>query len=756
MRRCRRQAKQTLAWVAWLVTGLSGALLAGEGGKADLSTKTFSPEKTRFFEEKVQPILAARCIKCHGGSEKVRGGLRLDNRESVLKGGDLGPAVSLQQPEESVLLQAIRYQELEMPPGGKLPQGELDILTRWVKEGVPWSSRPSPSAPASPPPATISGPASPRAIAAARREWSYRPVVRPTVPSVKDRNAIRNPIDAFIRSRLETEGLRPAPDADRITLIRRLTYDLTGLPPTPEEVDAFLADNTRDAYERLVDRLLNSPRYGEQWARHWLDLVRFGETNGYERDSAKPFAWRYRDYVIDAYNRDKPYDQFIREQLAGDEIQPTSAESLTATGFYRLGIWDDEPADRPQARYDTLDGIISTTGQVVLGMSVNCARCHDHKVDPIPQRDYYRLLAFFIDVAHPDGRNLRKVSTRTGRAIEVMSVTEQGQEQAHVLLRGSPALVGPPVEPGIPEVLDAGTASFTKGRGKRHALAEWLTDPRNPRTARVLANRLWQYHFGRAILPTPNDYGKLGEPATHPELLDWLASELVANGWRIKPMHRLIVLSSAYRMASRSTPAELAADPSNRWFWRFPMRRLTAEEVRDAMLAVSGDLRHKAGGPSVYPPISREVMAGQSVPGSGWHTSPPDEAARRSIYVHVKRSLLVPILAVHDAADTDSSCPVRYTTTVPTQALGMLNGDFSNEQADHLADRLRREAPGDLAAQVRRAIRLATAREATPDEVRGDVDFVRMLIDRSRLDEHTALSQYCLMTLNANAFLYLD
>jgi hypothetical protein len=744
--------KPVLASATLMVAGLAAIAGAGEGGRAEPSSKAFSAEQVRFFEEKVRPILSARCLKCHGGSGKVRGGFRLDDRAAVLKGGDLGPAVSLDQPEESVLLQAIRYQELEMPPGGKLPQGELDILTRWVKEGIPWTSRPAPSPAGTPAPA----PAASRAIVEARRQWSNQPVVRPTVPSVKDRSGIRNPVDAFILSRLEAEGLRPAPEADRVTLIRRLTYDLTGLPPTPEEVDAFLADGARDAYERLVDRLLASSRYGERWARHWLDLVRFGETNGYERDSAKPFAWRYRDYVIDAFNRDKPYDQFVREQLAGDEINPGSAESLIATGFYRLGIWDDEPADRPQARYDTLDGVISTAGQVFLGMTLNCARCHDHKVDPIPQRDYYRLLAFFIDVTHPDGKNLKKVENGAGARIEVMSVAERGSAQAHVLLRGSPALVGPPVEPGVPEVLDAGSGSFAKGRGKRRALADWLTDPRNPRTARVLANRLWQYHFGRAIVPTPNDFGKLGEPASHPELLDWLAAELLASGWQIKPMHRLIVLSSAYRMSSRATPAELAADPSNRWFWRFPMRRLTAEEVRDSMLAVSGVLRHKAGGPSVSPPIPREVLAGQSVPGSGWKTSPPDEAARRSIYVHVKRSLLVPILAVHDAADTDSSCPVRYTTTVPTQALGMLNGAFANEQAADFADRLRREAPGDVAAQVRRAIRLTAARDPEPKDVLGDVEFVRTLMERARLDEHSALTQYGLMILNANAFLYLD
>ncbi len=324
------------------------------------------------------------------------------------------------------------------------------------------------------------------------------------------------------------------------------------------------------------------------------------------------------------------------------------------------------------------------------------------------------------------------------------------------MLRGSPALVGPAVDPGVPDVLDTGTGTFARGRGKRRALVDWLTDPRNPRTARVLANRLWQYHFGRGIVPTPNDFGKLGEPASHPELLDWLAAELVAGGWRLKPMHRLIVLSSAYRMTSRASAAELAADPSNRWFWRFPMRRLAAEEVRDAILAVSGALRLEAGGPSVYPPIPREVLAGQSMPGHGWTTSPPDQAARRSIYVHVKRSLLVPILAVHDAADTDSSCPVRYTTTVPTQALGLLNGEFTNRQAMDFADRLRHEAPGDLIAQVRLALRLTTSHEPDVDEIHHDVEFVRTLINDSGLDAHTALSQYCLMMLNTNAFLYLD
>jgi hypothetical protein len=731
------------------------ATARGAEGTPRAGSSTFTAEQVRFFEEKVRPILETRCLKCHGGGGKVKGGFRVDSRAAVLKGGDLGPAIDGDRPEQSLLLRAIRYEELEMPPGGKLPSGEQEILNRWVQRGVPWGSQPAAAVVA--PTAPVAGPASAQSIAAARREWSHRPVLRPAVPEVKGRDWVRNPIDAFVRSRLEAERLHPAPEADRVTLIRRLAHDLTGLPPTPEEVDAFLADREAGAYERLVDRLLASPAYGEHWARHWLDLVRYGETNGYERDSAKPMAWRYRDYVIDAFNRDKPYDRFVREQLAGDLDSSGSAEALIATGFYRLGIWDDEPSDRALARYDALDGVVSTTGQVFLGITINCARCHDHKVDPIPQADYYRLLAFFNDVTDQDGKNLRAVQAGPGTAgrVEVMCVAERPRGPAHVLLRGNPALLGPEVGPGVPEVL-GGSSAFPHDRGKRLVLAEWLTDPRNPRTARVLANRLWQYHFGRGIVPTPNDFGKLGEAATHPELLDWLAAELVAGGWRLKPIHRLIVLSSAYRMSSRATPAELTADPSDRWLWRFPMRRLTAEEVRDAILAVSGELRLKAGGPSVCPPIPREVLAGQSIPGKGWDVSTADEAARRSVFIHVKRSLLVPILATHDAADTDASCPVRYTTTVPTQALGLLNGEFANEQAARLADRLRREAPGDPAAQIRRALRLTAAREPGPDEVRRDLDFLRTLRDRGGLDDRAALTQYSLMVLNANAFFYVD
>jgi hypothetical protein len=728
---------------------VAGLFLGGptDARASEKDTAGTDPARVAFFQSRVEPILKGRCLKCHGAETKVRGNLRLDSREAVLRGGDQGPAVTLERPGESLILQAIRYDGLEMPPTGRLPADEIESLARWVQEGLAWPA-------ADRHPLQLSTPKPGDGNEPAPSSWVYRRVVRPPLPHVKDRRWVKSPIDAFLLARLESEGLEPAPAADRVALIRRVTFDLTGLPPTPEEVDAFLADCSPVAYERLVDRLLASPHYGEAWGRHWLDLVRYAETNGYERDSAKPLAWRYRDYVISSLNQDKPYDCFAAEQLAGDELDPSSTEAQIATGFYRLGLWDDEPADPLLARYDGLDNIVSTMGQLFLGLSINCARCHDHKKDPIPQRDYYRLLAFFHDIKPRDGKNTRRIGPSPG--VEVMCVREEGHAETHVLQRGNPTLIGPRVEPGVPAILGQSQATFVSGPGKRHALADWLTNRRNPMTARVMVNRLWQFHFGRGIVPTPNDFGSLGEPASHPDLLDWLAAEFMDGGWKIKRMHRLILLSSAYRMSSRATPSGLAKDPGNRWFWRFPMRRLAAEEVRDSILAVSGSLNQKAGGPSICPPIPREVKAGQSMPGSGWATSTPSESARRSVYIHVKRSLSVPILATHDSPDTDASCPVRYITTVPAQALGLLNGDFTNEQARRFAKRLQTERPGSLAGQVRRAVRLTTGVDPPADEVARDSAWIESLRREAHLTEIAVLAPYCLLVLNSNAFLYLD
>ena len=765
---------KSFRWITCVATLVGCGLATGQAQEREgssLATKPSSKaadaEDVAFFEKDVLPILKTRCFQCHGGGEKLQGQFRLTSREGLLKGGELGPAISLKKPEDSLLLEAINYGSLQMPPTGKLPDAEIKVLTRWVMMGVPFTPGKDYGKAISPPRG------SPQVNDETRSFWSFRPVKRPRVPQVKDDAWVRTPVDAFILHGLEKQGLRPAPPADKVALLRRATYDLTGLPPTPAEVDDFLTDKSAGAFARVVDRLLKSPRYGERWGRHWLDLVRFAETNSFERDSVKPEAWRFRDYVVRALNEDKPYDQFVIEQLAGDEIDPVTADSLTATGFYRIGIWDDEPTDPLQARYDELDDIITTAGQAFLGLTVNCARCHDHKLDPIPQADYYRLLAFFHGVT-PYGvgkeASLKHIlAPAPGHPDQkVLCVSEAGAKapNTHLFIRGNAHAKGERLEPGFLQVLSnsarpepaAGIAPPKHGRssGRRLAFARWIADERNPLTARVMVNRVWQHHFGRGIVRSSNNFGQLGDRPTHPELLNWLASEFVRRGWRLKEMHRLIMLSSAYQMSSRGNAAALARDPQNNLFWRFDMRRLSAEEVRDSILAVNGRLNLKMGGPGFYPTISQEVLAGQSRPGDGWGKSSPEEQARRAIYIHVKRSLITPILETFDFADTDATCPVRFATTQATQALGMLNGEFINDEAKAFAARLQREAGPRLEDQVRLAFRLAMAREPSPAELDRALRLMRRLQSEDRLSGDESLAQFCLVVLNLNEFFYLD
>jgi hypothetical protein len=839
----------------WSLAGLAAALALGTGlapAAPDKDAPALTPaEKARFFETQVRPILQANCFACHGGEEKIKGKLRLTTREGLLKGGDSGPAVSLEKPDESLLLRAVGYSDddLKMPPRGKLPQAQIDVLTRWVKMGVPWPAEAVKARPAGPPPVN----------AETMNFWAFRPVKRPEVPAVKNAAWAANPIDRFILAKLEANGLEPAGPAGKTALLRRVTYDLTGLPPTPEEVEAFLADDAPGAYEKVVDRLLASPHYGEHWTRHWLDLVRYAESNSFERDGAKPFVWRYRDYVIRSLNDDKPYDQFIKEQLAGDELEKVTPETIIATGYYRLGLWDDEPADPLLAKYDGLDDIASTTGQVFLGLTVGCARCHDHKIDPFPQKDYYRLLAFFHNVRHYGVRSPESVAAASLRPIDVeltdeerrqfkdetaqyrkhlagvrakldaieqgvardfsdvekedfrdeqnrprllkkrvpgllseekfeeyvrlteererlvkappallaraLCVTEAGRvpPPTFVLPRGNPHAKGEEVEPGFPSVLAPPKpdlrepAADAQTSGRRLALAKWIASKDNPLTARVMVNRLWQYHFGRGIVRSSSNFGLQGTPPTHPELLDWLAGEFVSGGWRLKPLHRLIVLSSAYRLSSRADARALAKDPENGLFGRFDMRRLSAEEVRDSILAVNGSLNlKKMYGPSVFVPIPAEVLAGQSMPGWGWGKSSPEDEVRRSVYIHVKRTLAVPILASFDAADTDASCPVRFATTQPTQALGMINSKFVNDQAKVFAAFARKQAGADPAAQVRLVLRRVLQREPEAKEVERGVKFLEAMRAEDHLDDAGALRCFCLLALNLNEFMYLD
>ena len=600
-----------------------------------------------------------------------------------------------------------------------------------------------------------------------RSHWSFQPV-RQTVPPAwaaqRQGEVPGHVIDTFIAERLRQKGLPVPKAATRTTLIRRVTYDLTGLPPTPEAVEAFVHDPSAQAWENLVDRLLESPHYGEKWGRHWLDLVRFAETNSYETDEAKPNAWRYRDYVIRAFNSDKPYDRFIREQLAGDELPDSGADGLIATGFYRLGIWDNDPADKELALYDQLDDLVATTGQVFLGLTVDCARCHDHKIDPISQRDYYSLLAFFRNI-HPyrNGGGTDEVPLPGDKQAKALAVTEPGPVApvTHLLRRGNPGSLGEEVQPGFPGVLGASVPTVippVSGRssGRRRALADWIASPDNPLTARVIVNRVFQHHFGRGLVRTTSDFGVQGSLPTHPELLDWLAGHFIQEGWSLKRLHRLILTSQSYQASATPTAEALKADPANDLFSRFDMRRLTAEEIRDSVLWVGGSGNPRMYGPGMYVALPKEVLASQSVPGKGWGNSPKVEQARRSIYIHVKRSLLSPVLLSFDLAETDRSTPVRFATTQPTQALGMLNGSFFNEQARVLADRIRAEVGSQPQAQVRRALHRVTTRPPSDLEISRGVALLELLTSEEGLGATAALDAFCLLAFNLNEFLYLE
>jgi hypothetical protein len=648
-----------------------------------------------------------------------------------------------------------------------------------------------------------------------RKHWAFRPVRPVAVPRVKDSAWVRNPIDAFVLARLEARGWKPAPPAARHALLRRVYLDLVGLPPTPQEVNAFLADKSPNAYEKVVDRLLASPHYGERWGRHWLDLARYADTNGYERDADKPSVWRWRDWVIRSLNADKPYDSFVLEQLAGDELPGADSDTVTATSFLRLGPWDDEPADPKADRFDQLDDVVSTTAQTFLGLTLACARCHDHKFEPLTMHDYYRAVAVFDPLTRPqEGRTEKAVpalppprrapfekarrpltALRAAQAAQAVTAGRQPliafagvaasgelarraegklprvppayvfEERSprppatRLLKRGRPDSPGPRVGPGVPAVLVARQPDFLAPDGhttrRRLSLARWVASPDNPLTARVIVNRVWQHHFGEALVRTPSDFGTRGERPTHPELLDWLAGWFVREGWSLKKLHRLILSSNAYRMGKRRNPEYASADPEDRLLWRVPYRRLEAEVLRDSMLAVSGRLNTRMYGPGMYPPIPPEALAGHSDPDKVWKPSPEPEASRRTVYAHVKRTLLVPMVEVLDFCDTARSTARRGITTVAPQALTLFNGAFVNEQARHLAARLEREAGPDPARQVDLAYSLALARPPSARERARLLEFLKRQ-EKAGASPRAARAQVCRVILNLNEFAYPD
>ncbi|APW58925.1 PSD1 and planctomycete cytochrome C domain-containing protein [Paludisphaera borealis] len=819
------------AFLALAIVSSSRTTSAGEPGEAKAEA-----DRARFFEQKVRPLLAEKCYSCHG-PDKQKGGLRLDSREAALKGGETGAAVAPGKPEASPLVAAVRYEDLEMPPTGKLEADQIAILAQWVEQGAFWT-------PGATTAGTKPGPASP----VDRELWSFQPLrdIQPEGPDAPAPWAAwsRNPIDRFVLGAMLDKGLTPAAEASKRTLIRRVAFDLTGLPPTPEEIDRFLADAAPDAYDRLVDRLLASPQYGERWGRHWLDLVRYAESDGHNADAYRPDAWRYRDYVVRSLNADKPYNRFLTEQLAGDELDPGDPDLRIATGYLRLGPYEANQRNVRGQWTDILNEMTDVTGEVFLGLSIGCARCHDHKFDPILQKDYYRLQAFFTPILPIDGLSVatasetsdykakraewEKATAEIRAKLDAIERPIREQEDATAIVkfpddvkamlarpeaertpleaqlaalafrqitleRDKPltaakiakpdrerwqALVGdlkkfdaikpaepakalgvgdvgpsaPPttipgarkteeIAPGYLTALAPAPAAVPapvnapRSTGRRLALANWLSRPDNPLSTRVIVNRIWQYHFGRGLVGTSNDFGKVGDAPSHPELLDWLARRFVADGWRLKPLHRLILTSAAYRQSSERSESEVESarliDPEVRLLWKQTVQRLEAEEVRDAMLAVSGELTAAASGPSVDP-----------------------KTPLRSVVAKVMRNTHDPVLEVFDAPDGFTSAGRRNVSTTPVQALLLINGSWTLARAKAMAgrlDRLTAEASGDRdQARIAWAYRLAFGRQPEADELADGLAFLR------RPDPREALVDYCHVLLNSNEFLYVD
>jgi len=768
------------------------------------------------YARDVAPLLKRRCYGCHGPALQMSH-LRLDQRANLLAGGESGvPAIEPGHADKSLLIRYVSGTDpkLIMPPkGARLTAEEVDLLKAWINEGAIWPGAAE----------VITETIDKRAS-----HWAFQPVVRPAIPAVKNRAWVRNPIDAFVLSKLEQKGWSPNPAATSGDLLRRLYLDLLGLPPTLAEQDNFRGD-----FDQEITGLLARPEYGERWARHWLDVVRYADTNGYERDAIKPSVYRYRDYVIRAFNSDKPFDRFLTEQLAGDELPDANAETMTATGYHRLGPWDDEPADPAEDRFDQLDDMVSTTSQAFLGLTLGCARCHNHKFEPLSTRDYYSMVATFNGLVRPrDGRTeldrpvgpwaavdrfdarekeiarLRAAARREWlagagsqlppealqafrtlgkdrsepqkklvrdhtkaldaellklpieqRVAELKQQTpdldrayileELTPPTTHILIRGKAGSPGPEVQPVPPKLLAAGyvTPSPTeRTSGRRLALAQWMTQRQNPLTARVIVNRVWQWHFGEGLVRTPSDFGVMGAKPTHPELLDWLAAWFMENGWSLKKLHALILSSNTYRMAKSSNPKYAQEDPENRLLWRVPYRRLQAEAMLDSILAASGKLNRQMYGPQVYPEIQKEALEGSSDPDKIWEPFDEPKASRRAIYLVVKRSLMVPLMEVLDLCDTTRSAPQRQTTSVAPQALQLFNGAFVNRQAQALAERLRREAGPDSAEQITLAYRLTLARTPTTAELAAMSAFLK----------EQSLAELCRVLFNLNEFAYAN
>jgi hypothetical protein len=796
---------------------------AGEGDIPAVAGAEFvnapTPDQTAFFERKIRPVLVEHCYECHSaGAKKIKGGLVLDSRAGIIKGGDTGPLITPGQPEASLLIQAVLHTdpELSMPPKKKLSPQEISDLETWVRMGAPDPRIGD----------TVAAIQAKSAIDwnKARQWWSFRPLATANVPLVKQKRWPINEIDRFILSRLEKEDFKPGADADKRALIRRATFDLLGLPPTPEEVEMFIKDRSSKAFANVVERLLASPHYGERWGRYWLDVVRYADSAGDNSDFPIPQMYRYRDWVIQAFNRDLPYDQFVGEQLAGDLLPGATTEQthdrLIATGYLanarRFGSRVD---DYPQ--HLTIEDTIDNLGRAFLGLTINCARCHDHKFDPITAADYYALYGIFQSTRYPwpgieleqkqrdlvplvsekeaneakkahrekqtelaaevkrlekatnaapvgEMKALQKSLDAAKKAAEKHKATPLPFEQAYAVgdatkiadaaiqVKGDPAKPGDVVRRRFLTILNGAEVPANDSTSGRARLATWIVAPDNPLASRVMVNRIWLHHFGKGLVPTPNDFGKQGKPPSHPELLDWLARRFVESGWSVKSMHRLIMLSHTYQLGSDRTADAITRDPNNERLSAFPRQRLDAEAIRDTLLVLGGNLDSAPGGPHPFPPQT-EWKFTQHNPFKAVY-----ETKQRTVYLMTQRIQRHPYLAIFDGADPAASTPARTTSTTPLQALYLLNDAFLHEQAKQFATRLVTVGKDD-STRLERAYRLALCRQPERNEIEGGREFLASVRHNLRTsgvpdDQIEAESWQALarVLFRLNEFVYID
>jgi hypothetical protein len=767
----------------------AGAIAAGAWAQTPSPDKP-SAAGVEFFESKIRPVLAKNCYPCHSGATKVAmGGLFLDSRNGITKGGAGGAAIVPGQPDQSPLIRALRYEGRKMPPSAQLPAGVIADFEKWVEMGAP---DPREAQAADWKPAAID-------IDKGRKYWAFQPVQQPATPKVRNTKWSSEAIDRFLLARMEEKRVTPVADADRATWLRRVSFDLSGLPPTPEEIDAFQKDRGKDAYAKVVDRLLASERYGERWGRHWLDVARYAETVGRGRNYIMPFAWRYRNYVIDSFNHDKPYDQFVKEQVAGDLLPSTSAkqrnDQMIGAGFLSLGSNDLIEINPQVFRMDVVDEMINATSRSFLGLTVGCARCHDHKFDPIPTTDYYAMAGIFksteilsglqrrprdnasyfnmdllakinYEPGEPQAEHIKdpeklkkwealraqlhemlngkrksptvaklRVETR-GILLELdqyplppdlmMSARENKEiADCEVNIRGDVQNLGPKVPRGFVQVASkAGEkAQIGPKESGRLELAEWIARRENPLTARVAVNRIWHHMFGRGIVPTLDNFGKMGEQPSNQPLLDYMAARFMDQGWSIKKMVREIALSRAYRMSTVQDARNAKIDPDNVLVWRMNRRRLEVEAIRDSLLAVSGQL-------DLNPPPASPVlhMSRGFDLGRGRNNAPDDYSVKmkyRSVYVPVMRNFIPPMFEVFDFPEPSETKGMREVTTVPTQALFLMNNTFVIDQSKHAAEKLLAAGALTDEARVTRVYREVLGRLPTADEVQKSLEFMK-------------------------------